>query len=595
MFNRDVARTESSVASLMRFLPYLSNQLHRVAAAYSLSLLGVVLALMLPWPLKFMIDGVLTDGGGLVILASFSANQQILLLAASIAVLASTAALVQSFDKILHAKVREQFSLELRDDLVQKLYGLSRDSRQKEMSGELTMRLVSDAQLVSRLFGKTIPLTLKHAVTAVVALSYIFVINLAVGAASTLMACILGGLVFAYGPRLAKAAAEKRNQEGRVSARTQETVNGIEHIQSMALEDSSRERYLNCAASSLRAGVDEIRVAVGLERNSQIVAGVSLALVAGIGGLFVMSGQLTLGALTVCLAYIAQLLKPIEKINEISKSISRGIARAKQINALFDAETTPVSRSGRGLIRKIEIIECQSLAFRYSDSELPAVNNFNHRFMRGECTAIVGPSGCGKSTLLRLILGLQRPTAGRLLANNIAYEELDNHTLRAEFAVLLQDAHLFAGTIREVISEVNADATDDMILNSLHDVHMWHIVNQLPLGLATRIDEAGARFSAGQIARLLLARALISQRAVLLLDEPFANLDEESRQIILRCLHDAKQSRILVIVTHEMNLSGLADHVLVPADYQSTASDPDNLIELPRLLLDNEARLDASA
>lgn len=558
----------TGISSLRRFVPYLTEQSGRVAAAYSVSFLGVVFSLLLPWPLKFMIDTVLTGQGDLPLLAVFSGTQQLIVLAGSMAFLATLAAIVQAAEKVMHAKIRERFSYRLRDDLIRKVYRLSRESQQEEMSGELTMRLVSDTQLVSRLFCKTFPITARHVLTAAAALVSITLISLPIGFASFVMAALLATLVVTYGPRLALAAATKRRHEGRMSAHTQETINGIEHIQAMALENQARSRYLDNASASLRAGVDEIRTAVRLERSSQILAGASLALVAGIGGMAVVRGHLLLGELTVCLSYIAQLLKPIERINEIAQAISRGLARADRIHDLFDADVTPESPKGAIVAERIHRIECSNLGYRYRDSDHDVVAGFNHTFRVGECTSIVGPSGCGKSTLLRLILGLQSPTGGVMSINGRNYGDLNLGALRTQFAVLLQDAHLFAGSIRDIVSEANTSASDFAIQAALRDVDLLHVVDSLPSGLDTPIDEAGARFSVGQRARLLLARALLSERPVLLLDEPFANLDEDSRRVILQCLEEAKTDRILIVVTHEQALRGLADHVLTVHNFE---------------------------
>lgn len=558
-----------STVSLVGFAPYLSRQAGRVAAAYSVSLVGVVLALMLPWPLKFMIDDVLSGEVQLSLVQGFSAQQHVIVLAVAMAILASLVAIVLAADKILHAKVRERFSYWLRDDLVQQLYRLSRFSRQREMSGELTMRLVNDAQLVSRLFCKTLPMTLKHIVTAVLTLSAIMLVSLPIGMVALLMAGILAAIVLTYGPRLTSAAVKKRDREGRVAALTQETVNGIEHVQAMALEDQSRSRYLNEAAGSLQAGINEVRVAVGLERSSQYVAGLALALVGGIGGVAVVNGKLSLGTLTVCLAYIVQLLKPIEKINQIATSISRGIARADRVRELFKAYTVVGSSAGTVEPQEIRQIDCSDLRFHYPDDRKDKVSGFNHRFRKGECTMIVGPSGCGKSTLLRLILGLHSPVSGRLSVNGQDYRNINTRALRSQVAVLLQDAHLFAGSIREILTELNARATDEQLRQVLDEVRLLDLVDALPQGLGTPIDEAGSRISGGQRARLLLARALVSRRSVLILDEPFANLDAESRRIILHRIAIAKRDRIVIIVSHEQALSEVADSVLTPDDFQA--------------------------
>ena len=303
-----VAMAESASA-LTTFLPHLSAQKQRIVFAYGFSLANVLIGLVLPWPLKYLIDGVLVGTEPVPLLPSWPTEAQVAVLAGSMALLAWTAALTLSAEKVLHARVREEFGLSLRDRLVQQIYRLSPFARQGEHSGELTMRLVSDSQLVSRLFCKTAPRAIKDLGLAVATLSVIFWIDPQIGLVALSLALLLGVVIVRYGPALNAAAKEKRHREGRVAALTQESIAGIQHIQAMALEDQARERYLDESAISLRAGVDEVRVAVAMERAAQVSSGCAMALIAGVGGLLVLRGQLTLGVLTVCIAYVTQLLK----------------------------------------------------------------------------------------------------------------------------------------------------------------------------------------------------------------------------------------------------------------------------------------------
>jgi len=554
----------SGEGSILRdLLPHLSRQAPRLVVAYGVSLGGVLLTLALPWPLKFLIDDVLAGTTATSWLSGFPPQQQVAILAASMAVLAALTAVVLGLDKILHARVREGFGQSLRDALIQRVYRLSRRSRQDERSGELTMRLVGDVNQVSRLFCKTAPTAIKHLATAVGTLCLTFFISVEIGFTALLTAVIMGVLVAHYGPALKRAAALKRKLEGRVSALTQETINGIEHIQAMGLETRVRRRYLGEVSAALEAGIDEVKAAVSLERTSQILAGLALALVAGAGGIHVVAGDLSLGSLTVCMAYIAQLMKPIEKINEIASSISRGVVRAERVDAIFRAEVALQVQPGAVPVENLEEIVCQNLCYRYPDNTASTINGFGFRFAKGECTAIVGPSGSGKSTLLRLLLRLQTPHDGELLANGVPYDLIDPVSLRSQFAVVLQNAHLFAGTVKEVLTELQPDISVQRVREALFDVRLLDVIDALPGGLDTPIDESGERISGGQKARLLIARALLGDRPVIVLDEPFANIDQSSKRIILGRLNHAKRDRILIVVTHEQELLKIADHVIV--------------------------------
>jgi len=568
------------------FLPHLMAQKARVLTAYAFSITGLLLALAVPWPLKFLIDGVLQQQSLPPALASMSAPVQVFLLASMMFVLAMLAATVLAFDKVTHARVREQFAFTLRDDALQGIQRLSRSSQLSERSGELVMRLLGDVSQVSRLFCKTAPLVTKHIFTALATLIAVTMISLPLGIVALVMATALAFLIIHFGPALSRAASQKRALEGQLAGLTHEIIKGIEHVQAMALEHQTRVAYLDNAAKSLHAGVEEIRVAVSLERASQILAGLSIALIAGIGGYMVVLESMSLGTLTVCLAYVTQLLKPIEKINEIAASISRSLVRARRLQDLFQAEIVEADFDGTTMPTRIRLIECQNLSYRYPQNAQDTIRGLTHRFEQGQCTAIVGASGSGKSTLLRLLMRLESPTGGQITVNGITHKEIQTYALRSQFAVLLQQSHLFAGSMREILSELRSEASDTDLENALRDVGLNDLVRSLPLGLDTQVDEAGNRISGGQRTRLLLARALVSQRPVLILDEPFANIDEESKRIVIQRLAAVKRDIILIVVTHEKELLAIADCVLcveniLPKEDSRGDVAGENLVEVP--------------
>jgi len=565
-----------------RFCPYLSKQKGRMVLAYSLSLSGVLLTLAMPWPLKFLIDNVLAHDSEIPELLAFTTVEQVFIMAFAMLILAFVTAVALSFENIVHARVREQFAYQLRDDLIQHIYRLSRSSRQAERSGELTMRLISDAQLVSRLFCKTAPNTLKLTGTSVLTLLSIFLISQTIGVLALAMAVVLALIVILYGPRVTNAARQRRHLEGETAALTQETINAIEHVQSMALESQSRKKYLSQAAASLEAGVKQVAVAVSMERTTQIFAGLALASVAGVGGMMVANGGMSIGTLTVCLAYITALLKPIEKINALAIAISRGLVRSERVLAIFSSSTAidtgeyDISVSN---LNTIDEIQCSDVVYQYPHDSAPTIDGFSYCFSKGYCTAIVGPSGSGKSTLLRLLLRLQPPTSGILWANGFNYESIHATALRSHFSVLMQDAHLFSGTIREVLTELAPEADDSLLYKCLADVELSDLIHALPNRLDSQIDEAGARISGGQLARLLLARTLVGQRPVVILDEPFANIDAISKRVIVGRLKELKRECILIVVTHEDTLLEIADQVIQPIDWnKQTPREADNAI-----------------
>jgi ABC-type bacteriocin/lantibiotic exporter with double-glycine peptidase domain len=551
-------------------LPFLYPQRWRVLAAYGLTAVGVVLSLALPWPMKYLIDNVLTGEGDADVpwLGAMSDGAAVATLALGMALLAAASASALAAEKIQHARIRERYGLDLRAALIETVYGLSLKSRLAARSGELTLRLVSDSQFVGRLFCRTLPTLLKDLLMAGALLVMTLVIDARIGGVALAMAAALYVVFRRLGPVISAAARHRRQLEGRVAALTQESVAAIEHIQSMGLEKQARRRYLEEIRGSLGAGVGEVQAAVRLERAAQMLSGIAVAVVAGTGGYLVLADGLSLGTLTVCIAYMTQLVKPIEKLNDTAASISSGIVRAERIVALLRSEQAVTVAGSRRVESKIEEIACEGVAYRYPGAAHDTVAGLSARFRRGECVALVGPSGSGKSTILRLVMRLVEPSEGALTVNGaLPYTDLEPHALRSDFAVLMQTPHLFSGTIREVVAELEPAASDEQVLAVLADVQLRDLVDLSSRGLDTRLDEAGASVSGGQRARLLLARALLARRSVLILDEPFANIDDTSKTIILAALTRAKAKRIMIVVSHEQRLIGIADRVLTPQDW----------------------------
>ena len=547
-----------------RYLKHLSRQWRRLVTAYSLSSLLVLLALALPWPLKYLIDNVLVGDVGPSFLANLSAAEQVFVLATAMLALGVTNALVLSNERVVHARLREQFDFGLRDEILQRLHTMHRFNRQTQRSGELALRLTSDTQHVSRLFCKTLPTIFKHSATVMFTLITMSLIDYRLGGLAAVLALVLAAVVMRFGPAVSKAARTKRHLEGKVAAFSQETIAGIEHVQSMGLEASNRTRYLDHASASLEAGIGEVRVAVRIERMTQIIAAAALAAIAGLGGVLVLNDQLTLGTLTVCLAYTTALLKPIEKINELVVAVTRAQARLERLEAVFrpDIHEDPAPGSGDSVPEVITALEARGLTYQYPDADQPSICDFSHHFVRGEATVIIGPSGSGKSTVLRLLLQFLKPTAGVLVANGSPISVFDKSEYRSKFAVVLQDSYLFAGSVRNVLSELAPDATEADMYRVLDNVALSEQIRALPMGLDSSVDEIGSQLSGGQRTRLLLARALLGQRSVLILDEPFANIDDVSKHIICGHLQKYKRHCILIVITHEHTLLQLADHVL---------------------------------
>jgi ATP-binding cassette, subfamily B, bacterial len=540
--------------TLKRFWPLLRPDWRKVLLAIGASLLASGLAVLTPMPIKIIIDEVL-QGQQPAGLPPMAPTDLVLVLAVIAALLAVLSALFSASEKMISARLRERMTIAMRLLCLDRLLLLTPLCRGEDHSGELGLRLIDDVQQVARLFTKTMPVVVRHILTLVFTLSALIWISPVLGAAAVGIALLLAIMVrFAASPLRATAKA-KRVQEGRVAGFAQEILRSLSFLQSASAERQIRGRFDDTSRQSLSAGVNETRAAVRLERIMQIANGLAVALIVGGGGWLALRGKVSAGDLAIAVLYLNQMLRPIEKINELASAISGATSRAGRLAELLDRDerlersgTHQVARAdGRITLASPEFAYADGRDFYYDAIEIPA-RSF---------ASIEGPSGSGKSTLLALLTRLFDPRSGSILLDGTSYADWDVTNLRRQFAVSPQSPPLMAGTVEDWMRLGNEDADEASLWAALKAVSLAEML-RVRGGLDAPLGEAGAGLSGGEQSRLALARALAADRPVLLLDEPFANVDPVSVKVILNALRAESGKRTIIIVTHQPLPSGLA-------------------------------------
>jgi ATP-binding cassette, subfamily B, bacterial len=302
-----------------------------------------------------------------------------------------------------------------------------------------------------------------------------------------------------------------------------------------------------------------------MERTLRIVQGAATAVVVGAGALLVLRGALTLGALIVLSAYLTQLLRPIERLNDLAETASKAVVSGERLLGLLDqrpavsdAPDAVTLGTARG------VIELRDVWFSYSDSgrqRATVLRGVNLRLQPGQLAVLIGVSGAGKSTLLSLLARLFDPTEGTILLDGIPLTRISIESLRRQIATMAQDTRLFAGSIRQAVVPLEGSIADERIWEALALVAMDRFVGGLPDRLDTALGEDGVNLSGGQRQRLSLARAFLLDRPILLLDEPLSNVDAESEAVIAAALERWRVGRTCLAITHRLSLFEHADVV----------------------------------
>jgi ABC-type multidrug transport system fused ATPase/permease subunit len=494
----------------------------------------------------------------------FSPEATLLVLAGVIVLIATLRALTESRQAVITARLRERLNAQLRDRMLAHLQTLPPTIRTVHRSGELVLRLVNDVDLFVRFQARTLPMIVEHVVTTLATVAMMFWIEPRIALLSLALLPGVAMLVRHHGRRLGAASRERRRREGDVAGFAQEMVRGLAVIQALGGEAHTRERFRRMNARTLTAGVEETRVAAGMERALRITHGGAMAILIGAGALLVLHGQLTIGALTVLASYLTQLLKPVERLNDIAENASKGVAGGERLVALLAQQSVVRDAPDAVTITRARgVVELHDVWFDYGSStrRRPVLKGVNLRLEPGQLAVLVGTSGAGKSTLLNLLVRLFDPTHGAVLLDGRPIIGITLRSLRQQIAVMSQDTHLFAGTIREALIPDGSTVDDTRIWKALGFVALEGFVRDLPDGLDAVLGEDGLNLSGGQRQRLSLARAFLLDRPILLLDEPLSHVDAESEAVVAHALGQMRANRTCLAITHRLSLFDSADVV----------------------------------
>jgi ATP-binding cassette subfamily B protein len=556
-----------------------------LSSAYAFRLISIGAVVFSPWPLKVIIDNVITSRplpGALRWLGEGISPEGLVLWMVFVFVAATVfGAVAGALEKNLSARVREQLTLRLRDRLLRHLQTLPPTFRTEHRSGELVLRLVDDSDLFVRILTKTLPVLFQQVATVVLILAVMLWLDLRLAALGLLLVPVLFLVIRHYSGGLWAASRDKRKHEGKVSGLAQEIIRGLPVTQALGGEGHTRRRFERVNRKRLRSGVEETQVAVRMERTLQIIQGIVLALTTGVGALLVLRRQLTIGELTVFTAYVSQLLKPIEKLNDLSETAGRGFAGGERLLSLL--EQRPAVEDAANAIeleRARGAFEFRDVWFAYPDDDARkefVLRGVNMRLEPGRLSVLVGQSGAGKSTIMSLLVRLFDPSAGEVRLDGRSLREIKLSSLRSQIAIMTQDTHLFSGSLRKALIPDGAELAEEKIWEALSLVSLEEFVRGLPERLETRLGEDALNLSGGQRQRLSLARAFLMNRPVLLLDEPLANVDADSAEVILDAINLLRRTRTCLAITHQTQLLDYADVVYRLQDGRIITEEPGRL------------------
>jgi ABC-type multidrug transport system fused ATPase/permease subunit len=362
---------------------------------------------------------------------------------------------------------------------------------------------------------------------------------------------------------LKHAARERRRRAGSISAVAQESLGQIALVQAYNRQADEARRFEQQAAASMDAQLASARLKAIFSPVVDLVQISATLVIVGIGTWFLARSELTLGGLLVFVAYLSRLYGPIRGLGRLATSVFAATASAERVIEVLDERPSVIEQPNARRLRRVHgLIDFHDVSFAYPSAERPALQRISFRVEPGEVLAVLGPSGAGKSTIAGLLLRFHDPGEGRILVDGCDIRSVTIESLREQITLLLQETLIFDGSVRENIGFGRASASDADIEAAARAADAHEFICRLPHGYDTWLGQQGRRLSGGQRQRIAIARALVRDTPVLVLDEPTTGLDRASSERILLPLRRLMQGRTTILISHSATALTTATHVL---------------------------------
>jgi len=547
--------------------PFLKRQWPALAISGVGSIAVAAAELARPFPLKLILDHVLrTHPGG-----RFELTSPDITYVAWVSVLVVGISLVDGVASYLSdvrlQRAGEAIVHDLRVAVYEHLQRLSLRFHQREATGDLVTRVTGDVNAVGDVFAES----LGTITASVLLLIGMVIVSLRIDPVLALVAFSVAPplvqLTRAFRRRIKSTARVQRTNEGRIAGLATESLGAMREVKALGTESYERDRLARRSEKVKQAGIRAATLEGRFTGLIDVMGAIGSALVLGVGVFRVASGALSAGDLVVMNSYARRLYRPLRDIARQANRVSRGMARGDRIAEVLAADVIlpdpPHGYRGPQARGEVAFVDVR---FGYEPDRL-ALDGVSLRIAAGERVAVVGRSGAGKSTLAALLARFYDPVEGRVLIDGRDARKCSLEWLRRQVGLVLQDSVLFTGTVAENIA-YGCPANTVQILSAAKAADAHAFITELPEGYDTVLGAGGISLSGGQRQRVAMARTLLRDPPILILDEPTAGLDAETEAEVMRGLDVLMRGRTVLTITHSMALARTADRVIVMANGQ---------------------------
>jgi ABC-type multidrug transport system fused ATPase/permease subunit len=451
---------------------------------------------------------------------------------------------------------------DIRSDLYEKIQRLPLRWFDSKRTGDVMTRVVEDVTNMERVLIDGIEQGLVALLQVVGVGVFLFWLNPTVAMWATLPVPLLAVGAWIYSTKGRDRYRNQREASSDLNALLHDNISGIRQIKAYAAEKEELQRFNQFSELLRQANLRMMKWWALYSPSMALLRMTGSVLVLAFGGQAVMRGELSGGEFVSFLLFLSLFYEPIDRLNSLNQMVLSGRAAADRVFEIMDTEDEIHASSGEVLPEHVQgHVRFESVSFSYQNQ--PTLEDVSLEALPGQTVALVGPTGAGKTTILSLLARFYESSEGRITLDGRDLATLSKASLRDRMGYVTQEAFLFNGTVRENLQLAHRDATDEAMWNALEAAHAAPFVRELPQGLDTNVGERGVKLSGGEKQRLSIARALLKNAPILLLDEATASVDSETERLIQQALDHLMQNRTSFVIAHRLSTIQNADKIYV--------------------------------
>lgn len=536
-------------------------------------LLETAMSLAAPWPLKIIIDNVIDNHklhSWLKWLENIIINGDKMTLALVAAVSYVVISLIGSVAGYIQSYFTENVAQYVADDLRRRLYHhlhrLSLAYYDHQQMGKILSTITADVSTIQDFASASLLSILVNVLTIIGMLSLMFYLHWDFALVALGVTPFLLLFVLRFRKAVKRATREVRREQSNMVAILQEGLQSMRVVNAFGRQAFEEERLGNASTLTVNAALRARKIKSMLNPIITVIVAVCTAFILWRGSALVLNGVMTVGSLTVFLSYLAKFFSPVQDLAKKTATIAQASVSLERIKVLLDTDIIiPEKPKAKNPGKLKGDIVFENVCFQYNPGE-PVLNNLSLSIKAGEKIGICGPTGSGKSTIASLIPRFYDITSGKIYIDGNDITDFKLEGLRSQIGFVLQDTVLFYGSIRDNIAYGRPGASEKEIIAAAQMANAEEFISKMPNGYNTLVGERGLTLSGGQRQRIGIARAIVRNSPILILDEPTASLDAESEQLVMQALEKLMEGRTVITIAHRLSTIRDTDKIFVIKD-----------------------------